>query len=144
MKDFKDIHILIAEDDQDDGEILCASFHNHPCIKKVDWVRNGKALLEFLNDCGDKKPDIILTDINMPIKNGIEALEEISHTIQFSSIPVFVYSSTMNPVYQKRCKELGACGYLIKPIHLIDFDEIPYQIIYILKQNQEQELDAID
>jgi CheY-like chemotaxis protein len=133
MAELKDLHIVIAEDDPDDGEILCNSFSNHPSIAKVDWFKNGKALLDFLNSA-DKKPDIILTDINMPIVNGIEALEEIFHNSQLSSIPVFVYSSTMNPVYKAKCTELGALGYLIKPFNLSEFDEIPYQIIYFLKQ----------
>jgi CheY-like chemotaxis protein len=138
MKEFRDLHIVLAEDDPDDAEILCTSFTNHPSIGKVDWVKNGQMLLDFLKNSIDKKPDIILTDINMPIVNGIQALEEIFKDSQLSSIPVFVYSTTVNPLYETKCKELGAWGYLIKPYKLSDFEEIPYQIIYILKKNWEQ------
>lgn len=138
MKEFKDLHIVLAEDDPDDAEILCASFADHPSIGKVDWVKNGLMLLDFLKNSMDKMSDIILTDINMPIINGIQALEEIFQDSQLSSIPVFVYSTTINPLYETKCKELGALGYLIKPYKLPDFEEIPYQIIYLLKQNWEQ------
>lgn len=132
----------MAEDDPDDGEILYKSFSNHPSIIKVDWVKNGKALLDFLKNCGDQKPDVVLTDINMPIINGIEALEQIFRDSQLCTVPVFVYSSTINPAYEAKSKELGALGYLIKPFNLFDFDEIPYQVIYILKQSKMKALDS--
>jgi len=132
--DIKNLRVLIAEDDLDDGEFICESFSNHAAVAKVDWVKNGKELLSFLNSNDKKKPDIILTDINMPLVNGIEALEEIYKNEQLASIPVFVYSSSVNPVYEKRCKELGALGYLIKPFNLAAFNEIPNQIIEILNQ----------
>jgi len=138
MIELKDLHILLAEDDPDDGEILYKSFTSHPNIAKVDWVKNGKALLSFLKECGDKKPDVVLTDINMPIINGIEALEAIFRDSELSGIPIFVYSSTINPAYEAKSKELGAWGYLVKPFNLFDFDEIPYQIIYILQQSREK------
>jgi CheY-like chemotaxis protein len=138
MKEFKDLHIILADDDPDDAEILCTSFANHPSIGTIDWVKNGQMLLDFLKNSTDKKPDIILTDINMPIVNGIQALEEIFQDSKLSSIPVFVYSTTINPLYEAKSRELGALGYLIKPYKLKDFQEIPYQIIYILKQSWEQ------
>jgi CheY-like chemotaxis protein len=125
----KNIYIVIAEDDLDDGEFICESFVNHPSIKKVKWVKNGKELINLLSNDTGKKPDIILSDINMPLVNGIEALEEISKNSQLSSIPFFVYSSTLNPIYEKKCKSLGASGYLVKPFNFTDFKKIPSQII---------------
>jgi len=129
----KKLQILIAEDDFDDGEFICESFSNNSFIERVDWVRNGRELLDFLIASTNKKPDVILTDINMPILNGIEALEELSVHSHLSLIPVFVYSSSINPTYEKKCKELGALGYLIKPLDLNMFNEIPNQLINILK-----------
>ncbi len=132
MMDLKKIRVLIAEDDLDDGEFICESFSNHADIEKVDWVKNGKELINFLLNPDNKKPDIILTDINMPLINGIEALEEIAKYPQLNLIPTFVYSSSINPIYEKKCKELGALGYLIKPFNLSEFNAIPNQIINIL------------
>ncbi len=131
--DLKKLRILIAEDDLDDGEFICESFSNNSFIEKVEWVKNGKELLDFLLKDSTKKPDIILTDINMPILNGIEVLEELSAHSQLSAIPIFVYSSSINPVYEKQCKKLGALGYLIKPMDFKMFNEIPNQLISILR-----------
>ena len=131
--DFKKLQILIAEDDPDDGEFICESFSNNPSIERVEWVKNGKELLDFLINFSDRKPDVILTDINMPIVNGLEALEEISKCPCLSMIPVFVYSSSVNPIYEEKCQKLGALAYLIKPFDLLKFNEIPNQLINILK-----------
>ena len=130
---FENLHIVIAEDDLDDGPFISDSFSRHGSFTKVTWLKNGKELIDFLRQPEEKNPDIILTDINMPLMNGIEALEEIFNDSSFSDIATFTYSSTSNPVYEKKCRELGTLGFLTKPFSLLEFDEIPYQIIYILK-----------
>jgi len=132
MRELKNLHIVIAEDDLDDGEFIQKSFSKHPSFMKIDWVKNGKELLNFLRT--SSAPDIILTDINMPILNGIEALELIFQDQALADIPCFVYSSTVNPIYEMKCKELGIKAFLIKPFSLSDYNEIPYQILYILGQ----------
>ncbi|WP_296146058.1 response regulator [uncultured Flavobacterium sp.] len=130
MKQHK-LHILIAEDDIDDGEIIEASFARHPSFLNVDMVKNGQELLDFLKNA-EEIPDIILTDINMPILNGIEALAEIHEDSSFRNIPAFVYSTAINPSYEAKCKELGTKGFLIKPFELEEFYEIPNRILYML------------
>lgn len=127
------LHILIAEDDFDDGEIMLHSFGKHPAFARIDWAKNGRDLLDFLRDPMNTKPDVILTDINMPIKSGIEALEEICGDPKLSGIPSFVYSSTLNPVYEVKCMNLGTKGFLIKPLSLREFDDIPEKIVKILR-----------
>ena len=130
----KNLNVLLAEDDVDDGEFICEVFSKNSNIENVEWVKNGQELVDFLIKKSNKKPDVILTDINMPILNGIEALEEINKYPSLSVIPVFVYSSSINPIYEKKCKELGALSYLIKPFDLNMFGEVPNQIINILKE----------
>ncbi|HEX9979445.1 MAG TPA: response regulator [Flavobacterium sp.] len=134
MSERNNIHIIIAEDDEDDGEIMLESFGKHDSFARIDWVRNGRELIDFLNE-HDKKPDIILTDINMPILSGIEALELICGDNKLNGIPAFVFSSTLNPVYEVKCMQLGTKGFLIKPLNLKGFDEIPSKIINILKKS---------
>ncbi|HEY0040394.1 MAG TPA: response regulator, partial [Flavisolibacter sp.] len=91
--------------------------------------KNGKELLDYLKDPAISQPDVILTDINMPILSGIEALEEIFKDSTLNQIPAFVFSSTINPIYQEKCKTLGTAGFLVKPFNLKGFDEIPKKII---------------
>jgi CheY-like chemotaxis protein len=126
------LHILIAEDDIDDAETIFHSFDIHPLFYKVDIVANGKELLDFLETL-DGKPDVILTDINMPIINGIEALVKINENDMLREIPAFVYSTAINPIYAAQCEALGTKGFLIKPFSLSEFNEIPGKILEILR-----------
>ena len=126
------LHIIIAEDDPDDGMLVVESFEKNEDYNKVSLVKNGQELVDFLRENPNDIPDVILTDINMPIMNGIEALIEIMDDAKYKSIPCFVYSTSINPIYEARFKELGVKGFLIKPFSLEEFDEIPKKIISIL------------
>ena len=126
------LHIIIAEDDPDDGMLVVESFEKNEDYNKVSLVKNGQELVDFLRENPNDIPDVILTDINMPIMNGIEALIEIMDDAKYKSIPCFVYSTSINPIYEARFKEIGVKGFLIKPFSLEEFDEIPKKIISIL------------
>jgi len=134
MTKLRQLHILIAEDDFDDGEIIEASFEKHTAFEKVSLVKNGQELLDFLKKNSSEKPDVILTDINMPILSGIDALKEICGDGDLQHIPAFVYSTAINPIYEARCMELGTKGFLIKPYSLAEYDEIPDKILEILNE----------
>lgn len=121
------LHIIIAEDDMDDSEIIEQSFSRHPAFTKISLVKNGKELLKFLKE-EYEKPDVILTDINMPIINGLEALFEISNDSELRNITTFAYSTSINPIYQAKCIQYGVKEFIIKPFVLEEFDEIPHKI----------------
>ena len=127
------LHILIAEDDPDDGEIMLETFAKHDAFSRIDLVKNGYELLEYLRDENANTPDVILTDINMPILSGIEALEKINANSALKAIPAFVYSSTLNPAYQVKCMSLGTKAFLVKPLSMKEFDVIPQTILQILQ-----------
>jgi CheY-like chemotaxis protein len=125
------LHIVIAEDDIEDGEIILQSFERNVHFAQVHLVQNGQELLSFLKNAA-QVPDVILTDINMPIMSGIEALKAISEDDRLRDIHAFVYSTTINPTYKARCMELGIEGFLIKPFTIEAFDEIPKEIVTVL------------
>lgn len=133
MIQLRNLHILIAEDDFDDGEIIEAAFGKHDAFAKVSLVKNGQELIEFLKDKITENPDVILTDINMPILSGIDALKQIVDHEDLRGIPAFVYSTAINPIYEAKCMELGTKGFLIKPYSLAEYDEIPNKILEILE-----------
>jgi CheY-like chemotaxis protein len=135
MKKLNNLHILIAEDDFDDSEVISESFQKHPLFSKIEIVRNGKELLDHLNNDEKANPDLILTDLNMPIINGLEVLKEICHHPKFKNITTFAYSTASNPIYQAKCIDFGAKAFLTKPTDISEFDEIPQKIIQVLLQN---------
>lgn len=134
MPQLNNLHIIIAEDDLDDADIISESFNKNPVFHTVNLVSNGEELLNYLKDTSNRTPDVILTDINMPILDGIEALNQILNDSDLKTIPCFVYSTSINPVYKEKCDSLGVKAYLIKPYSIEDFDEIPKNIIDIIEK----------
>ena len=133
MPEKYNLHIVIAEDDNDDADVIFETFTNNPNFGKVSLVPNGEELLNYLKDAANENPDVILTDINMPIVDGIEALEEILNTNELKNIPCFVYSTSINPSYKEKCDVLGVKAYLIKPYSFEAFNEIPKTILSIIE-----------
>lgn len=133
MAEKYNLHIIIAEDDNDDADVIFETFTQNPNFGKVSLVPNGEELLNYLKDAANETPDVILTDINMPILDGIEALEEILNTQELKDIPCFVYSTSINPSYKEKCDVLGVKAYLIKPYSFEAFEEIPKKILSIIE-----------
>jgi CheY-like chemotaxis protein len=113
--------ILIAEDDADDRFLLQTAFDEKGFNDKIEFVENGVELIKYLDAIATKNteeasyPGFILLDLNMPKKNGREALQELKQHPIFKSIPVIVYTTTKNEMEIRRCYELGANSYIVKP-----------------------------
>jgi two-component system, response regulator len=121
----KPIHILVADDDDDDQFIIkeaISEFNNEQIL--VTPVYDGSQLLDFLHkkSCftkeGVNRPDLILLDINMPVVNGIEALQRIKSTEEFRDIPVCMISTLRCEKHYTMCIELGALDLYSKPNHV--------------------------
>jgi len=105
----KQIKVLIADDEENMQELLRISLEKLGC--NVDSVvSDGYEALKQLNII---QPDIAFLDIDMPIKSGIDVLEEISA----SSIKVYpvIVSGHSTPVNVKAALGLGAKGFVVKP-----------------------------
>lgn len=118
----KKIFILIAEDDADDRFLLQTAFEEKGFQDKIEFVENGVELLKYLekirlkdSDEETMYPAFIMLDLNMPKKSGREALQELKQHPVFKSIPVIVYTTTKNEMEIRRCYELGANSYIVKP-----------------------------
>lgn len=87
-------------------------------------VKDGIIAMDFLLNRGtedeDPFPSLILLDLNLPRKNGIEVLQEIKTNRLTQHLPVIILSTSSNRHEIRKCYDLGANSYLIKPI---DFDE---------------------
>jgi CheY-like chemotaxis protein len=115
--------ILIAEDDADDRYLLQTAFSEIGYPEQIDFVENGIEVFNYLdniytsNDMEMKSlPGFILLDLNMPKKDGREVLKELKQHPVFKKIPVIIFTTTKNEIEIKRCYELGANSYVVKPI----------------------------
>ena len=116
------LFILVAEDDSDDRFLLQTAFKEKGYDDRLEFVENGVELIEFLSKIQDNKtahngfPYFILLDLNMPKKDGREALKEIKQHPVFKKIPIIVFTTTKNESEIRRCYELGANTYVVKPV----------------------------
>jgi len=115
--------ILIAEDDADDRYLLQTAFSEIGFPERIDFVENGIEVMTYLDNIFTSNnmeeralPGFILLDLNMPKKDGREVLKELKQHPVFKKIPIIVFTTTKNEIEIKRCYELGANSYVVKPI----------------------------
>ena len=87
-------------------------------------VENGLDALEYLEDRDKRRPGIIILDINMPKMNGHEFLAELKGNTQLRRIPVVVMTTSEDEQDKRRSFDLGASGYMIKPVDYKKFIEV--------------------
>lgn len=116
------MYILLADDDDDDVMLIKSALVESGIEHFVNTVNNGEALLNYLHRTNGYNienaplPDIIILDLNMPRKDGREALKEIKDTPGLKRIPVLVFSTTKSKEDIAKCYEYGANSFITKPI----------------------------
>jgi len=114
--------ILVLEDDKDDQKMLLDAFEEQAVPCELLFFDNGERLLEYLQKNSlHTWPALIILDLNVPAKNGKEVLEQIKTNRFWKSVPVIIFttSSASNDVLS--AYELGAAGYIPKPLHFRDW-----------------------
>lgn len=124
MEDIKITTIIIAEDDADD-RLLIEDALNENNISSEDlmFVDDGEALIETL-DANTASPCMVFLDLNMPKKDGRQALKEIKEDKRFKHIPVIVFSTSNSVDDIKTSYQNGVNTYFTKPSKYSDLVEI--------------------
>ena len=115
--------ILIVEDDNVDAMTVERAFGDLKIENSLVHLSNGEEALEYLKNKGNKKPCLILLDLNMPKMNGIEFLKIIKSDEVLKRIPVVVLTVSREQQDKVESFRLGVAGYVIKPIDYGDFVE---------------------
>ena len=110
------ITILISEDDPDDRLLTKEAFEESALKGKLYFVEDGEELLDSLNKEDNPLPDLILLDLNMPRKDGREALREIKGDPRLRHIPVIVLTTSHSETDIFHSYDLGANSYIPKPV----------------------------
>jgi CheY-like chemotaxis protein len=113
MKNHRSLqHIVLVDDDRDDCELFGDALGDFAPDIKLSCLSDNERLLDFL---GDKQPDLIFLDVNMPKRNGFECLEEIRNVDEYRNIPVVMYSNTGRTEDMKAAYDKGASLFIRKP-----------------------------
>lgn len=119
----KNVNILIADDDQDDCLMTREAFRECRIANRLHFVHDGEALLDYLKrrpPYDDEQrypmPGLILLDLNMPLKDGREALIEIKADAALRVIPVVILTTSSAEEDVLRSYELGVNSFITKPV----------------------------
>ncbi|HEX7974475.1 MAG TPA: response regulator [Anaerolineales bacterium] len=127
----KPIVILMAEDDPDDRFLSEEALKEARVINDLHMVEDGEELMDYLCRRGQynqpslaPRPGLILLDLNLPKKDGREALTEIKSDPNLRRIPVIVLTTSRAEEDILRTYDLGVSGYITKPISLNDLVKV--------------------
>jgi CheY-like chemotaxis protein len=123
FKRSKPITILMADDDPDDRQLTREAFEENHLANDLRFVEDGEELMNYLNQRGKyaapgaaPMPGLILLDLNMPRKDGREALQEIKADPRFRAIRVIVMTTSKAEEDVVRSYDLSAASYITKPV----------------------------
>lgn len=121
----KSTHVLLVEDNE--GDILLTTDALETCkiLIDVSIARNGKLALDFVYKKGDfidvKAPDLILMDINLPLKSGIEVLEILKSDSTTKHIPIIMLTTSSSESDIMKSYYNHANAYITKPVDVSEF-----------------------
>jgi two-component system response regulator len=125
------VEILLVEDNLRDIELTTRAFKQAHLTNPLHVARDGAEALDFLFATGrytDRKgaplPDVILLDLNLPKKSGIEVLREIKADERTRHLAVVVLTISNRSRDITECRQLGAESYIVKPVDFHNFSEV--------------------
>lgn len=131
MKPGKPITILMAEDDAEDREMTQEAFEESKLANDLRFVFDGVELLDYLKRRGQYSdpatspfPGLILLDLNMPKKDGREALREIKADPDLKNIRVVIMTTSKAEEDIERSYDLSAASYITKPVTFAGLAEV--------------------
>jgi two-component system, chemotaxis family, response regulator Rcp1 len=123
------MEILYIEDNPADVLLLKSAFQICDFYPTLHIAQDGVEGLEFLHSKlqkGERCPDLVLLDLNLPRKNGFDVLKDIRKTPALASLYVITYSGSVNPDDIAKCRKLKANDSWTKPqdfTHIIEIAE---------------------
>lgn len=119
------LDILVVEDNDDDVVLIQEAFSEAKVINRLAFVRDGEEAMAYLRKQGAyataPMPGMVLSDINMPKKNGFEMLADIKADPRLRAVLVIMLTVSDRQEDIVRSFEQGACSYIRKPVTLTSF-----------------------
>ena len=135
LREKKRINILIADDDPEDRQMTKEALEESYMLNSLQFVEDGVELMDYLHHRGkfaDKArnptPGLILLDLNMPKKDGREALREIKSDPALRRIPVIILTTSKAEEDILRSYDLGVNCFITKPVTFAGLLEVTRSI----------------
>ena len=125
------IHIILADDDEDDRLLFTDAFRELKINTKVNTFNDGVELMNYLNTPNAVLPNVLFLDLNMPKKNGIECLHEIKNNNRLSDIAVAIFSTSSSEEHIEETFVQGANIYIKKPSDFTTLKKVLAEVVTI-------------
>lgn len=126
----QEVQVLLVEDNLGDAELAIRALKRNNLVNNLIHLTDGVQALEFIFRTGkyadrdkDQFPKVILLDLKMPKISGMQVLEKVKSDPATKSIPVVILTSSAEDPDIKKCYELGANGYIVKPVDFANFSK---------------------
>lgn len=138
------IEILFAEDTMEDAILTIRALTKSGLTNKLHHVKDGAEALDFVYCRGafesrniSQHPKMILLDLKMPKVSGMEVLDKIKSDPEMKSIPIVILTSSKEDPDIKKCYDLGANSYIVKPVDSDNFFQAMKELgLYWMVLNQ--------
>lgn len=125
------IHIILADDDEDDRLFFTDAFEELKINTKVSTFNDGVELMNYLNQPDAALPNVLFLDLNMPKKNGIECLHEIKQNEKFNDIAIAIFSTSSSEEHIEETFVSGANIYIKKPSDFTTLKKVLSDVVTI-------------
>lgn len=110
------INILYAEDCEDDFSMFVESVEESGLPLTIQRVNDGQELVDYISQEIAPRPNLIITDLNMPRKNGFDAVREIRKKALFAGTPIIIFSNSTSTDDIQQSYDLGVNSFIQKPL----------------------------
>jgi CheY-like chemotaxis protein len=119
------MEILLIEDSRADARLTLEALKTGRVKHRLTIVRDGEEATMFLHQeqwfARAPRPDLILLDLNLPLKDGREVLQEVKADYDLAQIPVIVLTASQDHEDELKSQMLNVEGYMQKPVNVRDF-----------------------
>jgi len=123
-----EVEVLLIEDNPSDAELTMRALKKRNLANKLFHAKDGAEALDFMFARGqfadrriENGPKVVLLDLKLPKIDGIEVLKRIKSDERTKKTPVVVMTSSREDRDLEACYDLGANGYVVKPVEFEDF-----------------------
>jgi CheY-like chemotaxis protein len=135
MDEPEKVDILLVEDNSDHAELTIRTLRKGKLANTVLWVRDGLEAMDLLHrrnayadQAGKPLPGLVLLDVNLPKRSGLDVLSDIKGDPVLRAVPVVMLTTSGREEEVRRSFELGANSFVTKPVRFDEFSEKIQQV----------------
>ena len=132
------LNIYLADDDDADCLLFKEALEELPVTANLTIVHDGEQLIDLLTKKGNKLPDVLFLDLNMPRKNGFATLGQIKRDEKLLKLPVIIFSTANDQAKVKMVFRDAAHYYIRKPAKFSELKEVIYKALSLIAEGNMQ------